>query len=53
MGGWVDGNGNYFILSDLINNKGAYTAGQSYSCEYRTFGLFGERLQYYNSYFAL
>jgi len=27
------GNGDYFILSNLINNGGAYTAGQSYSRE--------------------
>ena len=27
------GNGDYFILSDLVNNGGAYTAGQSYSRE--------------------
>ena len=28
-----NGNGGYFILSNLINNGGAYTAGQSYSRE--------------------
>ena len=27
------GNGGYFILSNLVNNGGAYTAGQSYSRE--------------------
>ena len=27
------GNGGYFILSNLIDNGGAYTAGQSYSRE--------------------
>ena len=29
------GNGGYFILSNLIDNGGAYTAGQSYSRESR------------------
>jgi len=49
------GNGDYFILSDLVNNGGAYTAGQSYSRESGVWVIWRKTAirTCCNSYFAL